>query len=321
MSLSQRIGTEDGEPVYVLAYHRVDELTRQPLLDPSLISATPSLFEQEMELIAREYHPISAEEMVDAVERGTRLPHDAVLVTVDDGYRDFKEVIFPAAHSHGIRPVLFVATAYVGQGTFWWDLLYRVVQFTGGPQLESPVGTLPVATLGEKKRALDKLRAHMKEIPADQALREIEQLKANLPADIAEHDHATLDWEELRALSRAGATIAAHTHTHPILSKISLEQAREEICRSQDLIAREIGHALPLFAFPDGKPQAFDRHLIQILQEENFTLVFTMVEGRARLKHDNLLCLPRLGMSARMSLAQFHFHLTPAYSYWKSIRG
>jgi peptidoglycan/xylan/chitin deacetylase (PgdA/CDA1 family) len=317
LNILQRIERDDDRPLYVLAYHRVDEFGHQPLLDPDLISATPALFAAHMQMIARAYQPVSAEDVVNAVERGVSLPRGAVLVTVDDGYRDFRDVIFPIAHRYGVRPVLFVPTAFVGQGVFWWDELYRALQFAKTPQIDTPIGRLPLRTPDEKNQAMDLMRVYVKQSPFEQAHREVEALYATVASEMVADSPITLDWGELRALARDGATIAAHTHTHPILSHISLEQARREIRESQQLIAREIGHALPLFAFPDGQPQAFNADVMQILREEDFKVAVTMVEGCAYLKRDEHTCLRRLGMSPNLDPARFHLHLTAAYDQWK----
>lgn len=313
----QQMGRSGDQPIYILAYHRVDERDHQPSLDPTLLSSTPDLFRQEMELIAGRYHPVAAEQVLDALANNTLLPRDAVLVTVDDGYRDFKEVIFPITQMYGIRPVLFVPTAFVGQGRFWWDRVYHAVQFAQGPGVEIEGERMRAGTPEEKRATLDRVRAYLKRLPGDEMCQELERITTALAPTAPPVAPATLDWNELRALDRAGVTIAAHTHTHPILTRIPLSEARREICVSQEIIEREIGHSVPLFAFPDGKAYAYDDDLTRILREEGFRLAFTMVEGMARLRREDPLALPRLGMSARMNLAQFHLHLTPTYALRK----
>ena len=259
LDLIQRLGRGTGRRLYVLAYHRVDEFGRKPRLDPNLISATPAQFEAQMRLIAERYHPVSAEEALETIERGVPLPRDAVLVTVDDGYCDFQEVIFPIVRRHGIRPVLFVPTAYVGQGAFWWDQLFDALQQTRAGEISTPLGRLSLRTTAEKYAAMEHLRAYIKHphAPFEQARRELQALCAEAAPDLVPPEHVTLDWDELRALARAGVTIASHSHTHPILSRIPLDQVRDEIRTSQRLIAQEIGQALPIVAFPDGNRPAF----------------------------------------------------------------
>ena len=105
-------------------------------------------------------------------------------------------------------------------------------------------------------------------------------------------------------------TIAAHTHTHRFsATSLSIKRAAK-IRESQQLITREIGPALPIFAYPDGSPGTFNPDLMQVLREEGFKLTVTMVEGRALLKRDNPLPAATQPV-AQSGPARFHLHLTP----------
>ncbi len=313
----QKPGGHSSQSLYVLAYHRVIE-PDDPIPGMDLVNATPAQFEAQMQLLAREYHPVTAEDVLNAFDRGTPLPRDAVLVTVDDGYRDFQDTIFPIASRYGIHPVLFVPTQFVGQGSFWWDRLPRALTRARVLEIHTPVGRFSLHTATGQTQALARLSDYVRTQPYEQARQWVEDLCSEIAPDLPDSGRATLDWGELRALARAGVDIASHTHSHPILSHVSLEQARREIRLSQDLIAREIGRVLPIFAFPDGRPYAMSQALLPVLRSEGFRLAFTRVEGRARLDRDEPLQLPRLRVSRRMSLAQFHLHLTPFYAMWKS---
>ncbi len=310
--LLQGWGGRPEDRLYVLAYHRVDTAQHRPWLSPFELSASPQQFEAQMQLLARHYRPVTVTEVLSAALEGAPLPANAVLVTVDDGYLDFQEVIFPVASQYGIRPLLFVPTGYVGQGAFWWDRLYRAVYGHNETLLNTPAGALSLRDDAEKKRAYLSLSAYFKRIPYRQARQELDSLCAPVENEQAA-PRSTLDWDELRRLHQAGAAIAAHTHHHPILSQLAPEEARLELRQSQDLIRQHLGETLPVFAFPDGTPQAMSMALLPILQEEGFALAFTMISAAARLRSDALLHLPRLGVWPSLSLAQFHYHLTPLY--------
>lgn len=301
-------------------YHRIDYPESRPWLGGNVISTSPEEFSKQMELIASHYHPVSAQDVVHAVINRESLPDNAVLITVDDGYLDFKEFIHPVTLRLGIRPVLFVATHYVGKNIFWWDKLYHIVFLEERDEILSPAGNnLPLRQKTEKEYALAELSALLKRMPFDQA---IQWIDANFIPE-QEIPPYTLSWDELRHLHRDGVTIAAHSHTHPILTQVTLSTARQEIRTSQDLIKNEIGEALPIFAFPDGKPYAVNDKLIQILKEEGFQVAFTTTEGRADLNCDDPLRLPRIGIWEKLHLGRFHFHMTPVYDrrIRKRIRG
>jgi peptidoglycan/xylan/chitin deacetylase (PgdA/CDA1 family) len=272
-----------------------------------------------MELINRFYQPISAEEALVSIERDIPLPQNAVLVTIDDGYRDFQDTIYPITASFGIRPILFVPTAFVGQGLFWWDKLHIAVNYSRLPYLHSSLGLLPTETPIEKKYAYTFLLTHFKNNASfEEAIQEVDALYANASINFNESQY-TLNWDELRELAKGGVTIAPHTHTHPILSHISAEQTYNEVSKSQEIIKKEIGTLLPIFAYPDGKSESISTQAVEILRELGIKMAFTMSEGYARLGYDNPLLLPRIGVW-QQSLAQFHIKLTSLYYFMKATR-
>ena len=311
LNLMQRVGKHQTNQLFVLTYHRVDHADHRPWLDPDQISTDPQQFARQMQLLAQQYHPVSLPEVLQAVRGRAILPPDAVLVTVDDGYLDFAENIFPAAIQYGIRPVLFVPTRYVGEGHFWWDRLYRSIHLNDAPEIETSLGRLSIATPEQKAHAIHHLSAHLKRIPSAEMQRELDAL----PAPNAEYPRSTLNWEELRSLAASGASIAAHTHSHPILTQVSLEDAHQEVRQSQALLREHLGDeaVLPVFAFPDGTPIAVSQALRTVLREEGFEAAFTMESRPAILNRDDALALPRLGTWPELDLAQFHYHLTAWY--------
>jgi peptidoglycan/xylan/chitin deacetylase (PgdA/CDA1 family) len=301
-----------GQYVYILTYHRVDYLNHRPWLDPHLISATPEQFEDQMKLVATKYNPITAEDLIEAVHGKYSLPKNAVLVTVDDGYRDFKEMIFPICNRHGIKPMLFMPTAYIGTGTFWWDKVYQIVHLSGQTKIETPIGQFPLFTEREDFKVQDQLIQALKKMPHHQAMEWIESTHAAIVEFRTEHQDNTLTWEELAELDRAGITISCHTHTHPIMTQISVEEARQQVRLSQELIRQKLGHALPIFAFPDGKPHAFNSTLCEMLHTEGFEILLLLFGGQARIFPGNTkMVLPRLSVWQSQTLPQFHMRLTP----------
>jgi peptidoglycan/xylan/chitin deacetylase (PgdA/CDA1 family) len=62
-----------------------------------------------------------------------------------------------------------------------------------------------------------------------------------------------LDWDELRGIARDPLfTVGSHTLTHPYLSRLPEERAREEIAASRARIAAELGRAVDFFCYPSG---------------------------------------------------------------------
>ncbi len=307
--VSQRL-PHTGQRVYVLVYHRVDSPEHRPWLDPVHISASPDAFRAHMRLIANQYHPVSMADVLAAARGDAQLPPDAVLVTVDDGYRDFAEIIHPIVREYGIQPTLFVPTAFVGgRELFWWDKLYQAIFWSRKESISTPAGIYLVDTPEHKRAAVESLARFVKSQENEAALALVQELYEQAEPPF-EPQNSTLTWDELRDLAGQGVTIAAHTHTHSILTRVDLDRAYQEIHFSQQLIAQHIRTALPVFAYPDGKIETFNQAVEDALRLEGIELAFTMMNEQADLAQHNPLQLPRIGVWKRMTLPQLHWRLT-----------
>lgn len=298
----------------VLTYHRVDWQSARPELDPALISAEPEEFERQMEWLARCATPISLADLLELKRDATALPRRAVLVTFDDGYRDFARLAWPVLRDHGVPVTLFVPTAFPGEPRrcFWWDRLHSALSRTPRrDSIETAAGRLPLATPKHRLRAHRALANQLARMPHDEAMMTVELMCTAL--EQPEPSCPLLDWGELRELADEGVTLAPHTRTHPRLDLIPLIEARREIAGSRDDLAREVGDPPPAFAFPGG---AHDERLVQLLADQGFELGFTTHRGPNDLSGHGWLSLHRTNVGRRTTLpvlrAQFSSWARPA---------
>lgn len=288
----------------VLTYHRVDVPDARPDLLPSLISASPRDFAEQVDGLRRFAHPVSLQEVLDALPHPQRLPPRAVLVTFDDAYRDFAHHAWPVLRAAGIPATLFVPTAYP-EGTrpgFWWDRLWAAVRSTSSETLpDRPIGPRPLRTPEERAAALGSLRAFIKSLPHDEAMRGVERLISALGGSGPDLADAVLGWDELRRLSLDGVTLAPHTRTHPLLDRLPLDQAVDEIVAAHQDLEREVGPTPTVLAYPSG---AHSGDAVEAARRAGMTLAFTTERGGNDLRHADPLRLRRInvGMRARTPL-------------------
>lgn len=309
VALLERLGGEPPNLLRVLTYHRVDYLDAHPALDPSLISATPEAFDDQMGYLATHYRVLSMPELLDICQKRASLPPRSVLVTFDDAYVDFSEHAWPILQRHRLPVTLFVPTGFPGhpERAFWWDRLHQALSETPRRHdLATPVGQLPLATPGQRVQALRQLRERVKTLTHGEAMAWVEKICGDL--GLARPSHRVLGWEALRQLSREGVTLGAHTRTHPLMHRVSLEEARAEAVGSLRDLEKEIGSALPIFAYPGGGHTA---EIARMLEHEGFVLAFTTVRGLNDFHTADCLRLSRLNVGRRATLALVRAQLLP----------
>lgn len=291
----------------ILTYHRVDEPPARPDLMPSLVSATPDGFAAQMAMVAREFDPVGLPDVLDALDDPRRLPGRAILITFDDGYRDFATNAWPVLRAASVPATLFVATAFTGDpgARFWWDRLWAAVHGAAPSTLATPVGAVPVGP-ADARATVARLRDWLKALDHDAVVHEVDRIvDALAPGPGHAPDDApasVLDWDELRRLAAEGVTLAPHTRTHPLLDRVDLERAEAEISGSFDDLERETGAVTPparVLAYPSGShgPSA-----VEAARRAGMTLAMTTHRGGNDLRRADRLRLRRINVGGRASV-------------------
>ncbi len=298
----------------VLTYHRVVDPKAPRFLDPGLISATAEIFNQQIAYLKKHYQVVSMGEVLDSVANGGQLPKRAVLLTFDDGYRDFGEIAWPILRHYRLPATLFVPTAYPGhpERRFWWDRLYQAIARTSLREMKGPpLGSVPLATPAERRASLRKIQKAVKTMPHGEAMELVDRICAGI-GDGWVDQASVLSWDELRQLGKEGVTLGAHTRTHPIMTQLPPEAVREEITGSLSDLQREIGTGLPIFAYPSGH---YDPFVVKVMKEAGIRMAFTTEDGQNDLGSADPLRLCRTNITRRTSPTLFRFRLFWAAAY------
>jgi len=302
VKLLENVDSQKPGFLRVLTYHRVDEPTGRPWLDPGLISASPKDFDEQMAYLANNYHVMTIHDVLAAVKsrQSTDIPPRAVLVTFDDGYYDFEEHAWPILKRYKIPATLFVPTAYPDhpEQTFWWDNLYQALQNTNRKEnLSTPIGTFSLTSAASRNQVYQRLKNYLKTLEHTEAIAAVKKFCSDLGVTPA--TNCIMSWESLRKLSQDGLTLGAHTRTHPLVNRISLEQARQEAVGSFEDLKREIGSVLPIFAYPSGE---FSDDVVRMLEQGGFALAFTTKRGVNNIAHMDPLRIRRINVGGRTTL-------------------
>lgn len=307
------------QKLIILAYHRVADPNKTPLLNPRLVSAVPKDFDEQMEYLAANFNVISMETALESVIGTIALPKRAVLITFDDAYFDFPEFAWPILKKHRLPASVFVPTGFPAQpkGAFWWDQLHAAVMQTDAKQLAtSRMGNLPLNDSKNRLLALRKLQKYVKTLVHQEAMDFVEEICRKL-GNADDIQQSTMDWEQLRILSKQGLTLGAHTRTHPLLTQIPLDEAREEICGSYQDLKTEVGETLPIFAYPNGSYNDDIKHL---LQEEGIVIAFAVLNKINNVISADPLALGRINITRKTSALLFKLRLYQWFCYLDGYR-
>jgi peptidoglycan/xylan/chitin deacetylase (PgdA/CDA1 family) len=281
----------------ILAYHRIGQSpvntsAGAEMLDDKLISASQAGFTWQMEYLNRNFHIITADHLLTSAREGAPLPPNAALITFDDGYRDNFDLAFPILSARRIPAVVFLTTGLIGTTKrLWWDEIASLLVSTAAAAVSLPgAGSLRLQSAKDRNKTREILRRRFKTMSGSQqeaALRDLrKQLQPERQPETCER--IFLNWEEIRAMQACQISFAAHTHTHPILTRIPLDEAEQEISRSRHIIEQETGCPVQFFAYPNGRSADFSAQTRELLIKLGFVSAVTLMPGSNSLKRQNI---------------------------------
>ena len=83
----------------------------------------------------------------------------------------------------------------------------------------------------------------------------------------------------MRMMHQSGIAFGAHTVTHPILSKLCISRAREEIYTSKRVIEEELRAPVRTFAYPCGREEDFNELTKSIVRDAGYMCAVTAIFG------------------------------------------
>jgi len=214
----------DGR-VLVLAYHNVvpDGTAAGDLANHLPVSR----FAAQLEELRATHDVIPLSEMMrPAPARG----RPRVAITFDDAYRGAVTLGVDELTRRAMPATIFVAPAFVGGRSFWWDAL------------ATPEGLDPAV----RTRALVDLAG------GDEAIRRWAASAGLVVARVPDVACAASDEELARAAARPGVTLGSHSWSHPNLTRLAPSELAAELSRPREWLRARFANVIDWLAYPYG---------------------------------------------------------------------
>jgi peptidoglycan/xylan/chitin deacetylase (PgdA/CDA1 family) len=291
------VGNVQSPGAAILMYHSV-------LPDPSQqsdslggIVHSEIAFRAQMEMLARDYRPLSLDDALQHLRDGGNLPKRSVVVTFDDGYADNHEFAMPILNQFGVPATFYVTVDCIENRRPPWPSRLRFAFRRTRAELWTDILAKSWALSDPESREAAFLAAcdsccQLSGAAQEEFVRGVEQeLKTCLPE---QQGSPMMTFDQLRELTRRGHIVGSHTMTHPNMAQISMDEARRELAESKHVLESRLGSPVKHFAYPC---PALSPHWTERTVEQCRALGYetgvTTNSGLTR-SGDNLLCLKRL---------------------------
>jgi len=275
---------------------------------------TARTFEAHVKLIAERYRPVTLDQVYQFLADGASVPERAVAFTFDDGFRDNYSVAAPILERYGIRAAFYLTTGPVATGSLPWFCRLRhafnltekaawVDSFTNSRWDLSDEATRRTAFRETAKRCAQCVGERQEQF--------VLQVERSLDAPPLRQARLMMNWDECRALRRAGHIIGSHAVTHPNLAYVSRDDALRELTESKRVLEEQLGESVVHFSYPSPTLQPhWTARTLALTKAAGYKTAVTCTVGLTTSARDPL-SLPRLGSPP--GLDGFHWRVESTF--------
>lgn len=265
-------------------------------------------FDRRIAFLSKHYQFLSLDEYACLYRERRKPPFPGLILTFDDGHSNLYSEVFPILKKYKIPAAVFLTTGCIGNHNVMINdqLIYMLSATSMGsfriPELSPKL--YYTRTGSERLATFEEISSQLKKIPNYQKTQIIEKMRSIFRISIDDINKAIqmLTWQEIKEMHESGLVLfGAHTETHPILTKIPLDQAIKEIQYPKKLIEQHIGREIRYFAYPNGSVDDYDQTIIEIIRQSGYDLAFT-TNGFTGLTTYNPYEIPRYGFEQGDSL-------------------
>jgi peptidoglycan/xylan/chitin deacetylase (PgdA/CDA1 family) len=314
----------DAGPV-VLTYHGVLPAGYKivdPGLDGNLLSADS--FRRQMRFIRKQHNVISPTEFLLWCQGGHELPPRSVLLTCDDGLWSSLSDMLPILQGFDLECLFFVTGASLSPTPtmLWYEELY--LMFMAAPEhftLELlEIGVRAEVSQQEKRPSWWNLVTKLSQYDLNRRRTLLARIRMQLGFSeqwdaeyrddpVLSRRFLMLSLTELHQLREAGMSIGAHTLSHPMLSQSSQDVAWREISECKQNLELALEQEMWALAYPFGNSSSVTSRELEMAKRAGFKAAF-LNAGGAFGRQTPKFALPRIHITADMSLAEFEAHIS-----------
>jgi peptidoglycan/xylan/chitin deacetylase (PgdA/CDA1 family) len=300
----------------IVTYHGV---VRAPLEIYDWCFLDEESFRQQLAYLKKHFDVVSLSAAVEALRTG-QLNRPTAVITLDDGYQNNYSVAFPILREFTLPATVFIATGFIDtDDTFWTLRLNLSLADTKRTSLSWNGKVLDLRDIASRAKANVVIRKSLRDLPRPELMSRLSQIIKLLGEDPkrpieVDSPFRMLTAQAVKEMNQSGLIeFGAHTHTHPILARLSPEECKNEIELSVRGVDELSGRACKFFAYPLGGRDDYNQQSIDILRNLGICAAVTTRTG-ANDRKTPLLELRRYGAGPNDDMAVFQLkvhHLRP----------
>jgi peptidoglycan/xylan/chitin deacetylase (PgdA/CDA1 family) len=264
----------------VINFHRILPATVGPNYYARHMNE-PTITELEILLnyLRRSFKFITPAEFLEAAEGRQSLAPYSLMLTFDDGHRDFHEHLVPLLNRLELPATIFINTAAMDGEVLWFQQLFAAVVYS--PLRQSPDGLgiapMPMNTIPQRILAIRELAEIHKHVSPDEWTAFIPRICDAFQWNGDLHDERMMTWQELESVqSCPWITIGGHSVSHPFLPNCTDSRLAKELVDCARSLRQRLNLNFLPFSYPNG---GSDRRVVDAVTRAGYDCSFLMTPG------------------------------------------
>lgn len=295
----------------ILNYHRISKKKDKDYISEFDIGVTRDKFEKQMRYLKRNFAVLSFSRAIELLKTESDWPKLPVVISFDDGYRDFYLNAFPLLEKYNLPAIVFISTRSTDEGgTFWWDELRDLMKNNYLNELklalenslspEYDLNSKNFKDIQDKKVFLEKMISEFKRLKGKYRDELLSKLKGLLKATEEIKDNL-LSWEEIKELRKAGIEFGSHTHSHYLLTLEEENIVEQELKLSKRKLEENLKEKIEFLSYPSG---LYNSEVKKLAEQSGYRAGCSNTYGYNE-KGADLYALKRLSLEESQSLDDF----------------
>lgn len=295
----------------ILVYHGVVD---QPNHQVSLGPIAEKQFEEHLKYYQKNFDVVSQSEIFKMYRDDYKPKKKTIALTFDDGYENNIQRAFPLLKKYNFPATFFIISQCIEDENrlTWYDTIDLIKPDLKYAQVDvSQFNHAPLKSIAELKELIKTLNIE-KRNALYQEIRKQTKVEDYLPKYPREY-WKLMNQKQLKELSDSGLIeIAAHSHNHPNLGSINIEDAKKEVTQCKQLLENVIQKEVESLAFPDG---SYTDEVKKVCRDAGYKNLLA-VDYRLSSDKDDKSILPRCCIMSTTTFESNMIHVNRDFKPW-----
>jgi peptidoglycan/xylan/chitin deacetylase (PgdA/CDA1 family) len=251
------------------------------------IGVSATIFRKHLRYLLNNYKIISLKKLIKCLKKDKIPPH-SIIITFDDGFADNFTFAYPLLKKYNISATIFLTTDCIeNQKPIWIQelnyLFNKLDETKVIEEISNLVGREKFRQILEKsgnfnnnkKRIIDLFAYSIGKKSRDRIIEGLYFTFRLKKKKIFAKNQVFLNWKQIREMQQNGMSFGNHGASHTPFSVMAIEEQKEEIENSKEIIANKLKQNFLPFAYPFGTDKDFTEDTKALVKKAGHNCILT----------------------------------------------